>query len=45
MVRSDPMIKSSDTEAVGCFHLGDAIIKGTTDAGVARSVYARYVGS
>jgi molybdopterin-synthase adenylyltransferase len=27
------------------FHDGRAIVKGTTDAGIARSLYARYVGS
>jgi adenylyltransferase/sulfurtransferase len=27
------------------FHDGRAIVKGTTDAGLARSLYARYVGS
>jgi adenylyltransferase/sulfurtransferase len=27
------------------FHDGRAIIKGTNDAGVARSIYAKYIGS
>jgi adenylyltransferase/sulfurtransferase len=27
------------------FHDGRAIVKGTSDAGMARSIYAKYIGS
>ncbi len=44
--QNDFMLKfSKDTFEITLFPDGRAIIKGTTDTAMARSLYARYVGS